>query len=75
MGSWKKGVRKWIGKIMALFTAMATIFAVEAVGLGQITASALTATTERAAIIWWTIGGAVIAFLTTLEIFHRRETK
>ena len=70
MGSEKKGVRKWI---LGIITTIGTIIAVEAVGLGQILASALTAPTPEAANVWWTTGGILLIGLTTLEIVVKKR--
>jgi len=69
MGRKKKCGRKWI---LGVITAIGTIIAVEAAGLGHILASALTAPTPEAANIWWAIGCSVMGFLTTLELLHKR---
>ena len=63
----------WKEKIIGLLTVLGAIIAVEAVGLGQILASALTAPTQEAATIWWSIGGILLIGLTTLEIAVRKK--
>ena len=67
---------KWKGKVATIISIFGTVIVVEAVGLGQYIASALTIDTPQKRYTWGIVGAGVLAFLMVVNYsLYKRAMK